>query len=221
MAAGNTFSTANGAVPYPKGDLVNLICLNRLATLLEVDKLKEETLESIGRLMRNQTLDLKTIHRIARKPDVSPEVLTILNTSLKRTIRGSKNLLWSEDAEGHPGHFQAGLNLLAVLGKEIAQENESRRNAKTSRADTRGANGKGPQNGRSNTSKTSNQVARGARKNAGSQPAPRDSANATGATGGTISQNTGAAKANIVCWNCGQPEYVILLLLVRSLLICE
>ena len=225
MAAGNSYSTAKGAVKYPKDNLVNLVCLNQLATHLGVDGLKQETLKSIDLYTQRQRMDLTTIDRLFKKPDVSSEALAIIKTNTKKLIRGPKKQTWSEEAEEYPGRFPAGLSFLAALGKEVAEENEARRKARLSGgkrqhapkqptatrsategkilADTPAANGKGPRNGGPSTFKGPNRVTRGRKNDTGSQVASSAPANATGET---AAQKPKAAKMNVVCFNCGQPE---------------
>ena len=239
MAAGNTYSTAKGAVKYPKGDLVNLVCLNQLATHLGINALQEETLKSIDLFTQRQRMDLTTIDRLAKKPDVSSEALAIIKTNTKKLIRSPKKQTWSEEAEAHPGCFPAGLSFLAALGKEVAEENEARLKAGLSGGKrqhapkqptaaklaaegkilgkTPATNGKGPRHGGSSTVKGRHRVTRGCKNDTRSQIVSSASAKVGGETAAQIPK---AAKANVICWNCGQPEYVPLLLFARSLLTC-
>lgn len=225
MSAGGMQSTAKGCIPYPKDNLINLLCLNRLATYLEVDQLKKETLESIDLFTQYQRVDLKLLDQLSKTAHWTSESRPVVRTNVKKLIGGRIEQTWSAEAEEYPGRFKGALSLLGILGKEVAQEKEARRQAKVSHAKPTGvglpgarktppkrrvANDKGPQNGGPNASKDANKVTTGVKDEAGSQPAPmpRVSVNATG---GTMGQSSKVAKASPVCFNCGQVGYISIL----------
>ena len=225
MAAGDTYSTAKGAVPYPKGDLINLLCLHKLAAHLGVGRLQEETTQSIDWYTRSQNMCLKTIDKVSRKSDVLPVALAIIKTNLKKIVRGPMNQAWSEEAKAHPGSFQSGLSFLASLGKEAVQEKEAQRKERTSHekhrntigkppaapsaskgkatANVSAGNGKGLQNPGRRKFKGSKKVAEGTKNNAGTLPASPTPINNSGKA---ATESPRAAKVSTVCFNCGQLE---------------
>ena len=220
MVAGGTNSTAKGAVPYPKDDLLNLICLNKLATYLEVGPLKEQTLKSIELYTCHQPLTLMQLDRVFKRTDMSPEIGATIKASVKKWLRGPMKQTWSKETEEHPGAFKAALSVLADVSKEVVQAQKARCKAKIpdgKRKHTTGkatkvvldntgkisananlAEGNGSQHGGPNASKKPIELTRAGE--AGRQPSsmPLDSARAIGDN----------AKASIKCFNCGAAEWV-------------
>ena len=232
MSAGGKQSTAKGSIPYPDNNLINLLCLNKLATYLEVIPLKEETLKSIDSFTRHQNMNLMLLDQVSKTAYWTPESLPIVRTNIKKLIGGRIEETWSAEVEEHPGRFKGALSLLEILGQEVTQEKKVRHKADVSYKKTADAalttigktlangpvgKGTGARHEGPNSMKESNKVGSGMMNGAGakSKSMPRASTNATT---GAIGQSSKAVKASIVCFNCGQTGYVHHLLLVLLLL---
>lgn len=227
MTAGGMDSTVKGAIPYPKDNFPDLVCLNKLAAELGIRPLGERTLQSIDSYTRHRPMPLMVMQRVVSMAGIPAETQAMIINNLKKWIGSRADGEWTKQGEQHPEAFKGALALLAVVRKDVAQDQEARRKARMSRekhqpiqgkptdvvgatggktpAKTPVAKGKGPRKDGPDPSKKPNKLARGGKNDSGAKPAsiPLDLANAAN---DIVVQNSKAAKASIVCFNCGQAE---------------
>ncbi len=227
MVAGGMDSTVKCAIPYPKDDFADLVCLNRLAADLGIRPLRERTLQSIDTYTRHHPMPLMVMQQVVSMAGIPIETRAMIIGNLKKWIGSRADGEWVKQGEQHPQAFEGAMSLLAVVRKEVAQAEEARRKARLSReqrqstkakstdtvAPTGGktsakapvAKGKGPRKEGPSPSNKPNKLAYAGKNNMGAKPAskPFDSADATN---GIPAQDAKAAKASVACFNCGQAE---------------
>lgn len=227
MVAGGKDSSVKGAIPYPKDDSPDLVCLNKLAAELGIRPLQERTFESIDNYTRHHPMPLMVMERVVSMAGIPVETRDMISTNLKKWIGSRADGEWVKQGEQHPQAFEGAMSLLAVVRKEVAQAEEARRKARLSRehrqsikakstnnvaptggntsATVRVAKGKGPRKEGRSASKKPNNLAYSGKNNIEAKPAskPLDSADATK---GMRARNAKATKASAYCFNCGQAE---------------
>lgn len=226
MTAGGLDSTVKGAIPYPN-DFADLVCLNKLAAELGIHRLQERTLQSIDSYTCRHPLPMMLMQRVVLMRGIPTETRGTIITNLKKWIGSSVDGEWIKEGEQHPEALKGASALVVVVREEVAQDEEARRKVRLSREKRQAIKGKsadavlatggktpakapvilgkGPRNGGPSPPQKPKKLANAVKNHNGARaaPTPIDSAIVTN---GTVAQSYKAAKASIVCFNCGQAE---------------
>ena len=227
MIEGGKDSTMNGAVPYPKDDLINLVCLNKLATYLDIDQLRDRTLNSIDLFTRHQPMTLECVDRLSKTSSLMPDARKIVMANLKKLVAGPANHTWEKKIAEHPDEYTAGQQLLSGLRKVVEEEKAGQRKLRfqdekrlpdiskptAATLATKGTmltnapvgKDKGPRDVGPNAPRQSNKLAQAEKSGLGSPTATTRLGTAK-VTNGIAEQRFKAHKAKVGCFNCGQEE---------------
>lgn len=99
MMAGGRDIQRKESVAYPEGDIINLLCLNELASYLEIDALLNRTLRSIEKVMNTQTMTSDQMARAFAVASKSSAARNILEQKLKRWIATYSDSQWKKKCQ--------------------------------------------------------------------------------------------------------------------------
>lgn len=116
MLAGGVDSNAKGAIPYPNFDLLKLLSLNKLVTFLEIDFLKNRTLNRIDSITRNQPLSFRQMMQLLSVADIPSETHAVLERNLPRWVAALNGDEWKEKFSRASTHSEQKPAVI-ILGK--------------------------------------------------------------------------------------------------------
>lgn len=133
MLAGGVDSKAKGSIPYPNDNPLKLLCLNKLATFLQIDSLENRTLKRIDNITRSQRLSFEQMSRLFSVASIPSETQIVLERNSSRWVAALTSDEWKRCSQASTCSEQKpALITLGKLRLAIEENREKRKSLKLS-----------------------------------------------------------------------------------------